>query len=129
MDYAALIAFLSGESSPEIFVDVIRADVDLFHEALAHRRQASLPRLEGIPFVMQKEHARRLLEAVRTYQITDLSAIYIANCIVASETIEFADEDVREAVFFLEDDSYRHLDDPKDDWLQTEAGRVLIRLR
>ncbi len=78
---------------------------------------------------MQKEHARRLLEAVRTYQITDLSAIYIADCIVASETIEFADEDVREAVFFLEDDSYRHLDDPKDDWLQTEAGRVLIRLR
>lgn len=128
MHYTSLIAFLSGELAPEIFAKEIAVEVTAFYADLEQTAQAYLPCLEGERFVMEREDARRFLKAVEARKMNNETATYIADCIVASDSIEFGDEETREAVFFLEDDSGRFLNDHNDGWLSGEVQKALARL-
>lgn len=72
--------------------------------------------------------ARRLLRAVAEKQIPAETAVYIADCIVASDDIDFADEATREAVFFLEDDTSKYLEDRHEIWTREEILGALALL-
>ena len=60
---------------------------------------------DGPPQVITRDHARRLLEAVLSDQLAFLAANYTAYCLMMSDSFEFADEAVAEAIAFAADDS------------------------
>ena len=76
-------------------------------------------------FEMTRSAARRLLCAIVNRQISDEAAVYVADCIVASDDIEFADAATREAVAFIEDDSARFIEGRVDLWTHEEITKVL----
>ena len=105
MRHSSLIAFLSGALSPQAFANEIAPEVATFYASLRETRTARI-RISGGPnFLLTKDGARRLLRAVANQEIPFDAAVYVADCIVASDAIRFADDDVREAIFFVEDDS------------------------
>lgn len=57
--------------------------------------------------MVTRDGARRLLEAVADGRLPFDAANYLADCIVMNDDFEFADDAVRDAVFFVEDDSGR----------------------
>ncbi|MXP28113.1 hypothetical protein GRI58_04660 [Porphyrobacter algicida] len=62
---------------------------------------------QGPLFVVTRADARRLLEAVADNRLPFDAANYLADCIVMSDNFDFADEAVRDAIFFIEDDTGR----------------------
>ena len=75
---------------------------------------------DGPQFVVTKEGARRLLEAVADERLPFDTANYIADCIVMNDDFDFADDAARDAVFFIEDDSGRFVAQG-DNWRPTRA--------
>lgn len=70
--------------------------------------------------MVTREGARRLLKAVADDRLPFDAANYLADCIVMNDDFEFADDAVRGAVFFIEDDSGRFATG-NDEWRPSRA--------
>ncbi len=60
---------------------------------------------DGPSFAGTRDGAKRLLEAATEGRLPFELANYVADCIMVSDDFDFADDAVRDAVHFLEDDS------------------------
>jgi hypothetical protein len=60
---------------------------------------------DGPNFSVTKEGVRRLLAALADERLPFEMANYVADCVIMSDDFDFADEDTRDAVFFVADDS------------------------
>jgi hypothetical protein len=128
MQYASLVAFLSGTLTPEALGDEIVSEVAGFYADLRETKHGFIDVSDGPVFIMTKAAARRLLNAVATQRLSPEMAVYVADCIVASEDIEFADEATREAVSFIEDDSSLFATGDSRLWTPEEISRALATL-
>jgi hypothetical protein len=128
MQHASLVAFLSGRLAPELFMEEIASEVVQFYANLRDTKQGFILISDGPPFVMTRSAARRLLSAVDAQQLSYEAAVYVADCIVASDDIEFADQATRDAVSFLEDDSALFIEGRDDLWTPEEVSKVLASL-
>lgn len=106
----------------------IAAEVRAFCADLRETKCGFINISDGPPFQMTRAAARRLLLAVDTQMLSQDAAVYVADCIVASDSIEFTDEPTREAISFLEDDSNRFIDGNDCLWTHDEISRVLASL-
>ncbi|WP_243645510.1 hypothetical protein [Sphingomonas sp. PP-CE-1G-424] len=64
-----------------------------------------------------------MLEAVADERLPFDAANYLADCIVMNDDFDYADEAVRDAVLFIEDDSGRFATG-EDDWRPTRADTL-----
>ncbi len=102
MQHSSLVAFLSGILTAEAFAEEIADEVGAFYAVLLH--------------------------AIATKKMPAEAAVYVADCIVASDDIEFADEATRDAVSFVEDDSSLFVDGRSEIWTQKEIFSALEKL-
>jgi len=128
MQHASLVAFLSGMLTPEEFMDEICSEVAEFYADLRKTKRSFILISDGPLFVVTRSAARRLLTAVNAQQLPFDAAVYVADCIVASDDIEFEDDAIRDAVFFLEDDSNRFIESRGALWTSEEISNVLASL-
>ncbi|WP_294248433.1 hypothetical protein [uncultured Sphingomonas sp.] len=129
MQYGSIVAFLSGTLSPETLAAEIKPEVARFRATLKKTGEGRVPALAGPPFVVTRQGARRLREAVAYDRLPYDTASYLADCIVMNDDLEFADEATRDAVFFIEDDTARFATG-NDEWCpsQTETLAALAAL-
>lgn len=125
MQHASLVAFLLGKSEAQSLMVEIADEVASFYADLRETNRAFINISAGPMFVMTRSAARRLLSAVANRQISNEAAVYVADCIVASDDIEFADEVTREAIALIEDDSRRFIEGSVDFWTDEELSEVL----
>lgn len=118
MQHGSIVGFLSGTLPAEVLAEEIRLEVAAFRVALREMAQGNILISEGPRFVVTRDGARHLLEAVADDQLPFDAANYIADCIVMNDDFDFADEAVRDAVFFIEDDSGRFATQD-DEWRPT----------
>ncbi|WP_257555754.1 hypothetical protein [Sphingobium sp. CFD-2] len=118
MQHSSLVEFLSGNISPEALAAEIAAEVTAFRASLKATGNGDIVVSGGPLFLVTKDGARRLLQAVANERLPFDTANYIADCIVMNDDFEFADEATRDAIFFLEDDSGRFVT-TDDDWRPT----------
>lgn len=128
MQYSSLIAFLSGRLAPATLAEEISGEVAAFYAELRDAKVGFIRVSSGPTFIMDKTAARRLLEAIADRQLPAEAAVYVADCIVASEYIEFADDETREAVAFVEDDSSQFIAERSEMWTNEEISRALRML-
>jgi hypothetical protein len=105
MEHSSLVAFLSGNLSPEDFGSEIAAEVDACEQGFRSGGVGHIIVTDGPETVVTREHIRRLLQALVEDRLPFLSANYAADCLMMSDDFEFADEAVAEAVEFVADDS------------------------
>lgn len=120
MQHGSIVKFLSGTLSAEGLAREIRAEVAAFRTALRDTAQGNIVVSRGPRFVVTREGARRLLKAVADDRLPFDAANYLADCIVMNDDFEFADDAVRDAVFFIEDDSGRFATS-NDEWRPSRA--------
>jgi hypothetical protein len=118
MQYSSIIAFLSGTLSPENLAAEIGPEVARFRAALRETSEGHIHVTDGPLFMVTREGVRRLLEAVADDRLPYDAANYLADCIVLNDDFDFADEAVRDAIFFIEDDSGRFATG-NDEWRPT----------
>ena len=106
----------------------ISDEVAEFHAELRDTGQASVRIAKGASFVLTRSAARRLLNAVAARELSSKAAVYIADCIVASDDIDFEDQATRDAIFFLEDDSALIATKRNRPWTHDEVSQVLASL-
>ena len=128
MQHASLVAFLSGMLAPEAFMQEIANEVGQFYIDLRETKIGFILISDGPLFIVTRSAARRLLSAVGSQQLTSEAAVYVADCLVASDDIEFEDDATRDAVSFLEDDSRRFIAGQDDLWTHDEISKVLASL-
>lgn len=128
MQHSSLVAFLSGTLTAQAFAEEIADEVAKFYADLRETRHGFIDISNGPNFVMDKAAARLLLHAIATKRMPAEAAVYVADCIVASDDIEFADETTREAVSFVEDDSSLFIDGRSEIWTQKEILNALEML-
>lgn len=128
MKHDTLVAFLSGTLSPEALTDELADEVATFYADLRTTKHAFIDISSGPEFVVTTSAARRLLEAVAAQRLPQETAVYVADCMVTSDDIEFADDDVREAISLLEDDSRRFVENDGTLWTEQEIERALSLL-
>lgn len=102
MEYSSLVAFLNGDLSPEAFGRKISNEVNAC-EQTEGMGYIMVP--DGPTQVITRDHARRLLELVLSDQLAFVAANYTADCLMMSDSFDFADEAVAEAIAFVADDS------------------------
>ncbi|WP_237452083.1 hypothetical protein [Qipengyuania algicida] len=107
MKHGLIVAFLTGPLSPENLADEISTEVARFRSTLKKTGEGRVQVTQGPLFVVTRADARRLLEAVADNRLPFDAANYLADCIVMSDNFDFADEAVRDAIFFIEDDTGR----------------------
>ena len=107
MKHGLIVVFLTGALSPENLADEISAEVACFRSALKNAGEGRIQVTQGPLFVVTRANARRLLEAVADNRLPFDAANYLADCIVMNDNFDFADEAVRDAIFFIEDDTGR----------------------
>lgn len=129
MQHSSIVGFLSGTILPEVLAAEIAAEVGAFRASLQATSSGHIVISDGPLYLVMRDGARRLLEAVANEQLPFDAANYIADCIVMNDDFEFADEAVRNAIFFLEDDSERFVAG-EDNWRPTheEIQAALARL-
>ncbi|MDQ1158501.1 hypothetical protein QE385_002828 [Sphingomonas sp. SORGH_AS 950] len=120
MQHGSIVKFLSGTLSAEGLAREIRAEVAAFRTALRDTAKGNILVSRGPRFVVTREGARRLLKAVADDRLPFDAANYLADCIVMNDDFEFADDAVRGAVFFIEDDSGRFATG-NDEWRPSRA--------
>lgn len=118
MQHSLIVEFLSGTVSPEILAAEMAAEVAAFRASLKATASGHVVISEGPLYLVTRDGARRLLEAVATGQLPFDAANYVADCIVMNDDFDFADEAVRDAIYFVEDDSGRYVAG-EDDWRPT----------
>ena len=123
MQHGSIVAFLSGTLSPESLAAEIGPEVVRFRAALSATAEGRIQVTDGPLFVVTKEGARRLLEAVADERLPFDAANYLADCIVMNDDFDYADDAVRDVVFFIEDDSGRFVTG-EDDWRPTRADTL-----
>lgn len=128
MKHGSLVAFLSGDLSSEKFMEEIADEITAFYADLRNTNQGVVKISSGLPFVVTRSAARHLLAAISTQALSPDAAVYVADCIVASDDISFADEAARDAVFFVEDDSGRFAHGRDDVWTSEEILQALASL-
>jgi len=105
MEHASLVAFLEGRLTAEQFNAEVSEEVNACNEALRSRGIGYISITDGPTAVVTRDHAKRLLKAVADERLTFEVANYAADCIIMSDHFEFADDAVKEAIYFVEDDS------------------------
>lgn len=105
MENATLIGFLNGDLSPEVLAAEIAAEVNACDAAFRAGKNGYILITDGSSFKVTREAARRLLAAVVEERMPFKHANYVADCIMMSDDFAFADDVVRDAVHFVEDDS------------------------
>jgi hypothetical protein len=105
MEHASLVAFLSGTLSPEALANEIVAEVATCNAAFEAGQNGFIVITDGPRFEVTKAGARRPLAAVADESLPFELANYVADCIIMSDDFDFADDTVKEAVYFVEDDS------------------------
>jgi hypothetical protein len=118
MQHASIVGFLSGTVSPEILAIEIAAEVAAFRASLKETASGHIMISDGPLYLVTRDGARRLLEAVANGQLPFDAAKYVADCIVMNDDFDFADEAVRDAIYFVEDDTGRFVAG-EDDWRPT----------
>ena len=109
MQHASIVAFLSGTLPPEALAVEIAAEVVALNEAIRMTAQGNIFVSNGPEFLVTKDGARRLLQAVADDRLPYDAAMYVTDCIVMNDDFCIADDATREALFFIEDDSERHV--------------------
>lgn len=128
MQHSLIVGFLSGAVPPEAFAAEIDEEVAAFYADLRKTRNGFINISPGPTFNMTRSATRRLLSAVVADQLSPDAAVYVADCIFASDDIEIDDDVVREALAFLEDDTSRHTGDGNTLWTQEEVAEVMESL-
>ena len=105
MEHASLVAFLTGRLSPESVCEEIAVEVVSCNSAFQAGEIGYISITDGTSFQVTREGAKRLLSAVAEERLSFELANYVADCIIMSDDFDFADEAVRDAIFFIEDDS------------------------
>ena len=105
MEHSSLVAFLSGDLSPEDFGSEIAAEVDACEQGFRSGGVGHIIVTDGPETVVTRDHIRRLLQALAEDRLPFLSANYVADGLMMSDDFELADEVVTEAVAFVADDS------------------------
>lgn len=100
MQHSSIVGFLSGTILPEVLAAEIAAEVGAFRASLQATSSGHIVISDGPLYLVMRDGARRLLEAVANEQLPFDAANYIADCIVMNDDFEFADEAVRNAIFF-----------------------------
>jgi hypothetical protein len=105
MNHASLVDFLTGSLSPEALADEITAEVIACNAAFKAGENGYIVITDGPSFEVTREGARRLLTAVADDRLPFELANYVADCIIMSDDFDLADNAVRDAFNFIEDDS------------------------
>lgn len=105
MEHATLVGFLTGTLSPEALADEITAEVNACNAAFRAGENGYIIITDGPSVEVTREGARRLLVAIAEERLQFELANYVADCIMMSDDFDFADDAVRDAVNFVEDDS------------------------
>lgn len=105
MNHASLVAFLSGDLSPEDFGREIAAEADACEQGFRSGGVGHIIVTDGPLSVITRDHVRWLLQALADERLSFLSANYTADCLMMSDDFEPADHSVAEAVNFVADDS------------------------
>lgn len=105
MEHSSLVGFLTGTLSAEALADEITIEVKACNEAFQAGENGYIVITDGPAFEVTRDGARRLLNALADERLPFEIANYVADCIIMSDDFDFADNAVREAIFFVEDDS------------------------
>ncbi|MCJ1962532.1 hypothetical protein [Novosphingobium mangrovi (ex Hu et al. 2023)] len=105
MEHATLVGFLTGTLSPEKLAEEITAEVNACNAAVRAGENGYILITDGPSVEVTRESARRLLAAMVEERLPFQLANYVADCIMMSDDFNYADDAVRDAVHFVEDDS------------------------
>lgn len=105
MDHSSLVGVLTGTISAEALADEIADEVAACNAAFQAGETGYMVITDGPAFEVTREGARRLLQAVVKGSLPFELANYVADCMIMSDDFVFADEAVRDAIHFIEDDS------------------------
>jgi hypothetical protein len=105
MEHATLVGFLNGVLSPEVLVDEVATEVNACEAAFREGENGYILITDGPLVEVTREGAGRLLAAIADGRLPFRLANYVADCIIMSDDFDFADDAVRDAVHFVEDDS------------------------
>ncbi len=96
---------MTGTLSPEVLVGEITAEVNACNAAFQAGENGYILITDGPSVEVTREGARRLLTAMAEERLPFQLANYVADCIIMSDDFDFADDVVRDAVNFVENDS------------------------
>jgi hypothetical protein len=105
VQHSSIVEFLTGKLSAEALAVEIAAEVAAFRKSLRLSKAGHIVVSDGPQFLITREAARRLLEAVLENRLPFNAANYVADCIIMNEDFDFADDAAREAIHYIEDDS------------------------
>jgi hypothetical protein len=105
MKHPSLLAFLNGKLSPAAFAREIHDEVAERNIAFKAGENGYIVIEDGPPTIITRSHVRRLLGAVADKTLPFESANYAADCLIMSDDFDFEDQLVKEAIYFIEDDS------------------------
>jgi hypothetical protein len=105
MEHATLVAFLNGTISPEVLGNEIAAEVNACNTAFRAGEHGYIIVTDGPSVEVTREGARRLLAAIIEGRLPFELANYVADCLIMGDDFDFADDAVRDAIHFVEDDS------------------------
>ena len=105
MKHASLVGFLLGTISPATLAAEIATEVAACNAAFQAGERGYIVITDGPSFEVTRDGAKRLLGAVAEESMPFELANYVADCIIMSDDFTFADNAVREAIYFVEDDS------------------------
>jgi hypothetical protein len=105
MEHPTLAGFLNGTLSPEVLADEITTEVNACNAAFRAGENGYIIITDGPAIEVTREGARLLLAAVVDGRLPFELANYVADCLIMSDDFIFADDAVRDALHFLEDDS------------------------
>lgn len=105
MEHATLVEFLSGTLSPEVLAGEIATEVAACNAACEAGGSGYIIITDGPCFEVTREGAGRLLVAIVEERLSFELANYVADCLIMSDDFDFADDAVRDAIHFAEDDS------------------------
>jgi hypothetical protein len=105
MLHASIISFLEGHRSPADFGNEVRGEVAACADGCREHGSGFIVVGDGPEFAVTREHAARLLTAVKTGQLAFDAANYLADGLIMGAGFWFGDDDVADAIHFLADDS------------------------
>ncbi len=105
MEHATLVGFLSGTLSPEVQAGEISTEVGACNAACQAGGSGYIIITDGPSFEVTREGAGRLLAAIAEERLSFELANYVADCLIMSDDFDLADDAVRDAIHFAEDDS------------------------
>jgi len=106
MLHASLVAFLNGAMSAEALWNEIETEVGECVAAMAKRGSVAPVILTAGPETqVTRTHVDVLLAACAEAMLPLEAGSYIADALILSDTFEWEDDAIEEAIFFLSDDS------------------------